>query len=549
MAESYKTYTGDGATTSFNPTIAYLAESHIKVYLDDALQTDPTHYDWVGGQIVFVTPPASGSTVLIQRVTPRPWGSRGVDFSVQTFLDKGTLDTNQKWVWYIMQEAHETDDGGKVTPTGAEYIRWNSVRSEWDARRSGTEEKMGGLADPVGSDDAATKAYVDSVAQYGVGGVPEVFSGTGDGATKTFTLTNGSNIETNMCVVGVQNASDELLLQIPTTDYVITKKDPSSEITFTTAPASGKKWSVMNLGTQRVGTTLGDGSVEDRHLAASAVTSSKIATDAVINDHLSAGIVTAAELASDAVTLVKILDGVITKAKLDTSAFTSAPGGGTDQALLIDEGSGDLLQRVLAAADISDIATWLAAQSLSQLAVPTGDVSWNSKKITNLATPTLGTDAANRAYVDSVGSTNQSKIVRVAQETLGVANHQWDWTFTPGSSYDWYDVFIHNIQNGVASRDLYLRYYIGTWYEVKIMDIGADNWWPVGGATNPAWITFRFTEHDPSGTKLSWGKEGAFGGHVSIAGTVTQIGLRFADSFEQFNAGVKAQVYGGSNAA
>lgn len=43
-----------------------------------------------------------------------------------------------------------------------------------------------------------------------------------------------------------------------------------------------------------------------------------------------------------------------------------------------------------------------SAINLSALATPTADVSFNNYKITNLATPTNGTDAATKAYVDGV---------------------------------------------------------------------------------------------------------------------------------------------------
>jgi hypothetical protein len=42
------------------------------------------------------------------------------------------------------------------------------------------------------------------------------------------------------------------------------------------------------------------------------------------------------------------------------------------------------------------------AINISALTVPTADVSWGSYKITSLATPTADTDAANKAYVDTV---------------------------------------------------------------------------------------------------------------------------------------------------
>ncbi|OWK45751.1 hypothetical protein [Fimbriiglobus ruber] len=51
---------------------------------------------------------------------------------------------------------------------------------------------------------------------------------------------------------------------------------------------------------------------------------------------------------------------------------------------------------------ISDFDTEVRTSRLDQMAAPTSAVSMNGQKITNLGTPTSGTDAANKAYVDSV---------------------------------------------------------------------------------------------------------------------------------------------------
>ena len=51
---------------------------------------------------------------------------------------------------------------------------------------------------------------------------------------------------------------------------------------------------------------------------------------------------------------------------------------------------------------ISDFDDGVRANTLSAMAAPTSDVSLNSQKITNLATPSASTDGANKAYVDSV---------------------------------------------------------------------------------------------------------------------------------------------------
>jgi hypothetical protein len=55
----------------------------------------------------------------------------------------------------------------------------------------------------------------------------------------------------------------------------------------------------------------------------------------------------------------------------------------------------------LTASKISDFATTAQGYRLDQFAVPTADVSFNSRKITSLADPTNAQDAATKAYVDA----------------------------------------------------------------------------------------------------------------------------------------------------
>ncbi|MNM46283.1 hypothetical protein D3C81_572200 [compost metagenome] len=56
----------------------------------------------------------------------------------------------------------------------------------------------------------------------------------------------------------------------------------------------------------------------------------------------------------------------------------------------------------LTSAKISDFDSQVRTSRLDQMAVPTADVSLNSRKIVNLATPTAANDAVNKAYVDSL---------------------------------------------------------------------------------------------------------------------------------------------------
>jgi hypothetical protein len=56
------------------------------------------------------------------------------------------------------------------------------------------------------------------------------------------------------------------------------------------------------------------------------------------------------------------------------------------------------------ASTISDFDTQVRTSRLDQMAAPTAAVSVNNQRIISVATPTSGTDAANKSYVDSVGA-------------------------------------------------------------------------------------------------------------------------------------------------
>lgn len=72
------------------------------------------------------------------------------------------------------------------------------------------------------------------------------------------------------------------------------------------------------------------------------------------------------------------------------------------------------------AATISDFNAAVQLNRLDQLAAPTADVSLNSQKITNLATPTAATDAASKGYVDGLlTGLDWKNSVRVATTTAG----------------------------------------------------------------------------------------------------------------------------------
>lgn len=72
------------------------------------------------------------------------------------------------------------------------------------------------------------------------------------------------------------------------------------------------------------------------------------------------------------------------------------------------------------AATISDFDTQVRTSRLDQMAAPTADVSMNSHKITNLATPTVSTDAVTKAYADNLVQGVSAKAAVRAASTINL---------------------------------------------------------------------------------------------------------------------------------
>lgn len=74
----------------------------------------------------------------------------------------------------------------------------------------------------------------------------------------------------------------------------------------------------------------------------------------------------------------------------------------------------------LTAAKISDFDTQVRTSRLDQMAAPTADVAFNSRKITGLADPTAAQDAATKAYVDGVAQGLDAKASVKAATTANI---------------------------------------------------------------------------------------------------------------------------------
>jgi hypothetical protein len=92
-------------------------------------------------------------------------------------------------------------------------------------------------------------------------------------------------------------------------------------------------------------------------------------------------------LGTDAVTTDKVLNGTLTHDDVDTDNIDGAAA--TPSLRTLGFGAGQALEGNI---------------TLNQIADPVADIVMGGNKITNLGTPTAGTDAANKDYVDAVAS-------------------------------------------------------------------------------------------------------------------------------------------------
>ena len=507
MPLSYSTYTGDASTTNFAITFDYLPETvvvsatpaGILVYLDDVKQT--SGYSLVGTDIVFGAAPGSGVDIRIVRSTPRGKGDRLVDYEDSTTLTSALLDTSALQLLFIAQEAFEqSTSGGGATPL---YLPYSTTLGAWDAEsqkvsrvaapvagtdavnktyaddgflpydtsagtydaaRSGANKKIDGVEDPQGNQQAATKKYVDDIAQFGVAGVPQSFKFTANGSTNSFTLAGLPFAEAEMLVVGLDG-----VLQLPVDDFTVTGGAVNSELVFDVNPLNGQVINVLNFGKARFidSALLEDDSIATAMIQDLAVTTAKIADTAVTTAKLADTGVTTAKLADANVTTAKIADANVTTAKLATDAVTEAKiaddsvdfarlkdtdflaaanAGATAQVLRVNDGSADLSLGTLASTDITDFNLAVTSRAISDFAPATSDVSMGNAKLTNLGEPTADQHAATKAYVD-VNTQSAMRGTLITDTTLGSAAG----TFTvegwfDDSKYLYYEVYCYGFR-------------------------------------------------------------------------------------------------------
>lgn len=158
-------------------------------------------------------------------------------------------------------------------------------------------------------------------------------------------------------------------------DGTIVNTDIASAANIDKTKIAGTAVTLSDTGTI-TGTMIADGTITNTDISPTAgIAYSKLSlTGSIVSSDIADGTIVDADISPSA---------AISNSKLATNPLARANHTGTQ-----------------VAATISDFDTQVRTSRLDQMSAPTADVSMNTRKITSLGTPTVGTDASTKQYVD-----------------------------------------------------------------------------------------------------------------------------------------------------
>ena len=144
MANSYVSYTADGATQTFTVTFPYINTDHVEAYVDGV---EDESFTWATSSTITLSAlPDNGAVIRIVRVTPK--ATRLVDFEAGNTMSEDNLDTDSQQNFFAMQETLEDLE---------DLIELDPDDDEFDAE----SKNIKNVLDPTEAQHAATKNYID----------------------------------------------------------------------------------------------------------------------------------------------------------------------------------------------------------------------------------------------------------------------------------------------------------------------------------------------------------------------------------------------------
>jgi hypothetical protein len=242
---------------------------------------------------------------------------------------------------------------------------------------------------------------------------------TGDTGTVTATMLASDSV-TTVKITDLNVTTGKLAAGAVTTAKITDANVTADKLAadaVTTAKITDSNVTAAKLAADSVTTVkILDANVTDAKLAANSVTNAKIADSAVDTAEIAASAVTTAKIADLNVTTGKLADGAVTTAKITDANVTAGKlaADSVETAKIVDQAvtSAKIANDTIVDADINSAAA-IAQSKISGLTTDLGNklalaggtmsgaIAMGTNKITGLGTPTDGTDAATKNYVDT----------------------------------------------------------------------------------------------------------------------------------------------------
>ena len=234
---TYRDYTATAGQTDFAFNFPYLEDEHVTVEINGVAQ-NPNSYSVIvesnGDKLVRLNIGATAGQIVRVRRKSQP-GTDLVDFVNGSVLTESELDRAYLHNRYLSEEISELNDASLQLEQGG---------TQWDAKN----KRITNVGDPVNSQDATTKNYVDGTVSsiaLGVGLIPDFNKFTGTGSETSFNLSFTTNgISSSAILVTIDGS-----VQDPD-DYTIVGgvSAGADEIQFATPPALNSEILVIERG-------------------------------------------------------------------------------------------------------------------------------------------------------------------------------------------------------------------------------------------------------------------------------------------------------------
>ena len=138
-------YKGNGSTVTFSAPFPYINKAHVSVTVNNSA----VGFTWLNtGTVQLAAAPASGTAVVVKRVTPR--NVRLVDFTDGSYLTERELDLSALQLLYILQE---------IIDDVADTLKYDFATDKYDAGG----KPITNVGDPVNEADVVTLKYFTNV--------------------------------------------------------------------------------------------------------------------------------------------------------------------------------------------------------------------------------------------------------------------------------------------------------------------------------------------------------------------------------------------------